>query len=289
MNSVSTATKSCWRRRVQRRASSWVVSMRRMGRGAYSAGLGYCRAKGAHEPVLAETHVMAALTIWARGAHYLGTGRARAAPTRRASGLRCARAGRGGQGWVRRTAIDPTLRPSYFSAMAKLTILTLPEKILRKISLPIERVDEGVRTLAEDMLETMYAAPGVGLAAVQVGVLRRVIVLDTAKGEDEPPRPLVMINPQIIALGSQMRRHEEGCLSIPDVRIEIERPSSVTVAFLDREGERQELTAEGLLATAIQHEIDHLNGKLIIDFLSRLKRDMVVRKFKKQAKAEVTA
>jgi peptide deformylase len=139
------------------------------------------------------------------------------------------------------------------------------------------------------MLETMYAAPGVGLAAVQVGVLRRLVVLDTAKGEDEPPRPLVMINPQILALGSQLRRHEEGCLSIPDVRIEIERPSRVTVGFLDREGRAQELSAEGLLATAIQHEIDHLNGKLIIDFLSRLKRDIIVRKFKKQAKAEATA
>src|SRR5215468_1907770 len=186
-------------------------------------------------------------------------------------------------------AIDPTVLPSYVSAMAKLTIITLPDPILRKTSLPLERIDAGLCTLADDMLETMYAAPGVGLAAVQVGVLRRLVVLDTAKGEDEPSRPLIMINPQIIALGSQMRRHEEGCLSIPDVRIEIERPSSVTVAFLDREGERQELTAEGLLATAIQHEIDHLNGKLIIDFLSRLKRDMIVRKFKKQAKAEVTA
>ena len=173
--------------------------------------------------------------------------------------------------------------------MAKLPILTLPDKTLRKVSLPIERVDEGVRTLAEDMLETMYAAPGVGLAAVQVGVLRRLIVLDTAKGEDEPPQPLVMINPQIVALGSQLRRHEEGCLSIPDVRIEIERPSSVTVEFLDREGKRHELATEGLLATAIQLEIDLLNGKLSIDFLSRLKRDMIVRKFKKQAKAEAPA
>jgi peptide deformylase len=190
---------------------------------------------------------------------------------------------------MKRTAIDPAPHPSYFSAMAKLSILTLPDKTLRKISLPIERVDKGVRTLADDMLETMYEAPGVGLAAVQVGVLRRLIVLDTAKGEDEPPHPLVMINPRILTLGSQLRRHEEGCLSIPDVRIEIERPSSVTVEFLDREGKRQELTAEGLLATAIQHEIDHLNGKLIIDFLSRLKRDMIVRKFKKQAKAEATA
>ena len=168
--------------------------------------------------------------------------------------------------------------------MAKRPIITLPDPILRKASAPVERIDEGVRKLADDMLATMYAAPGVGLAAVQVGVPRRLIVLDTAKGENEPPRPLVMINPQIVALGSEMRRHEEGCLSIPDVRIEIERPSSVTVRFLDREGKAQELTADGLLATAIQHEIDHLNGRLIIDFLSRLKRDIIVRRFKKQAK-----
>ena len=142
--------------------------------------------------------------------------------------------------------------------------------------------------LADDMLETMYAAPGVGLAAVQVGVPRRLVVLDTAKDE-APPRPLVLINPEIVALGSEKRLHEEGCLSIPDVRVEIERPSQVTVRYLDREGKPQELAGEGLLATAIQHEIDHLNGKLIIDFLSRLKRDMIVRKFKKQAKAEATA
>jgi peptide deformylase len=173
---------------------------------------------------------------------------------------------------------------SYFSVMTKLPIITLPDPILRKVSAPIERVDAEVRKLAEDMLETMYKAPGVGLAAVQVGVLRRLIVLDTAKGEDEPPSPLVLINPKIVSLGKEMREHEEGCLSIPGTRIEIERPSSVTVQFLDREGKPQELVAEGLLATAIQHEIDHLNGRLIIDFLSRLKRDIIVRKFKKQAK-----
>jgi peptide deformylase len=184
----------------------------------------------------------------------------------------------------RRTAIDPTGLPSYFSAMAKLAIIKLPDPILRKVSAPVEHIDEQVRKLAGDMLDTMYAAPGVGLAAVQVGVPRRVIVLDTAKGDDEPPRPLVMINPQIVALGKDMREHEEGCLSIPDVRIDIERPSSVTVQFLDREGKPQELVAKGLLATAIQHEIDHLNGRLIIDFLSRLKRDIIVRRFKKLAK-----
>jgi peptide deformylase len=168
--------------------------------------------------------------------------------------------------------------------MAKLAIITLPDPILRKVSAPVERIDETLRKLADDMLQTMYAAPGVGLAAVQVGVARRLIVLDTAKGEAEPPRPLVLFNPEIVALGSELREHEEGCLSIPGVRIDIERPSAATVRFLDREGKRQELVAEGLLATAIQHEIDHLNGRLIIDFLSRLKRDIIVRKFKKQAK-----
>ena len=167
--------------------------------------------------------------------------------------------------------------------MAKRPIITLPDPILRKVSAPVERIDAEVRKLAEDMLETMYAAPGVGLAAVQVGVPRRLFVLDTAKDE-EPPQPLVLINPEIVSLGAEMRLHEEGCLSIPDERVPIERPSKVTVRFLDREGKTQELTAEGLLATAIQHEIDHLNGKLIIDYLSRLKRDMVVRKFKKRAK-----
>ena len=172
--------------------------------------------------------------------------------------------------------------------MAMLPIITLPDPLLRKASAPVERIDEGVRKLADDMLETMYAAPGVGLAAVQVGVPRRLIVLDTAKDE-EPPQPLVLINPEIVSLGSEMRLHEEGCLSIPDVRIEIERPATLTVRYLDRDGKPQELAAEGLLATAIQHEIDHLNGKLIIDFLSRLKRDIIVRKFKKQAKADAPA
>jgi peptide deformylase len=167
--------------------------------------------------------------------------------------------------------------------MAKRRIITLPDPILRKVSAPVERIDAEVRKLAEDMLETMYAAPGVGLAAVQVGVPRRLFVLDTAK-EERPPQPLVLINPEIVSLGAEMRVHEEGCLSIPDERVPIERPSTVTVRFLDREGKTQELAAKGLLATAIQHEIDHLNGKLIIDYLSRLKRDMVVRKFRKRAK-----
>jgi peptide deformylase len=172
--------------------------------------------------------------------------------------------------------------------MAVRRIILLPDPLLRKSSAPIERVDDEVRQLAKDMLETMYAAPGVGLAAVQVAVPRRLIVLDTAKDE-EPPKPLVLINPEIVELGSEMRVHEEGCLSIPDVRIEIGRPGTLTIRYIDLEGKPQELKAEGLLATAIQHEIDHLDGKLIIDFLSRLKRDIIVRRYKKQAKTEATA
>jgi peptide deformylase len=168
--------------------------------------------------------------------------------------------------------------------MAKLPIVTLPDPILRKLSTPVERVDDELRRLADDMLETMYDAPGVGLAAIQVGVPRRLFVLDVAD-DDEKPAPLVLFNPEIVALGSETRLHEEGCLSIPDFRVEIERPASLTLSYIDRDGNPRELDAEGLLATAIQHEINHLDGKLIIDFLSPLKRDMVVRKFKKQAKA----
>jgi peptide deformylase len=168
--------------------------------------------------------------------------------------------------------------------MALLPIITLPDPLLRKMSARVERVDDDLRRLADDMLETMYDAPGVGLAAVQVGIPRRLIVLDTS-GKDEERRPLVLINPEILSLGSEMRAHEEGCLSIPDVRVDIERPGSLRVRYLDRNGKQQELEADGLLATAIQHEVDHLNGRLIIDFLSRLKRDIIVRKFKKQARA----
>lgn len=167
--------------------------------------------------------------------------------------------------------------------MAKLPIVTLPDPILRKLSRPVEQIDDTLRRLADDMLETMYAAPGVGLAAIQVGVPRRLVVLDVAD-DDEEPQPLVLVNPEIVSLGAETRLHEEGCLSIPDVRVEIERPTTLTLRYLDRHGETRELTAEGLLATAIQHEINHLDGKLIIDFLSTLKRDMVVRKFKKQAR-----
>ena len=169
-------------------------------------------------------------------------------------------------------------------AMSLLPIVTLPDPLLRKVSEPVERVDAELLKLADDMLETMYDAPGVGLAAVQVGVPKRLIVLDVADGDDEPT-PLTLINPEILRIeGDATRMHEEGCLSIPDFRIDIERPAKLVVGYIDREGKPQELPAEGLLATAVQHEIDHLNGKLIIDFLSRLKRDIVVRKFKKLAR-----
>jgi peptide deformylase len=171
--------------------------------------------------------------------------------------------------------------------MSTLPIVILPDPILRKESAPIERVDAELLRLADDMLETMYDAPGIGLAAIQVGVPKRLIVLDVSDEEDEP-RPLTLFNPEILKLGDATRVHEEGCLSIPDFRVEIERPASLVLGYIDREGKPQELKAEGLLATAIQHEVDHLNGKLIIDFLSRLKRDMVVKKFKKAARGEAS-
>lgn len=169
--------------------------------------------------------------------------------------------------------------------MAKLDIVTLPDPILRQVSQRIEHVDAATRKLIDDMLETMYDAPGVGLAAVQVGIPRRLLVVDIADPDKDTPQPLALINPEIVRLGQELHVHDEGCLSIPDVRVEIERPSSLTVRFVDRDGKQQEIEAAGLLATAIQHEMNHLDGKLIIDFLSRLKRDMVVRRFKKLARA----
>ncbi len=167
--------------------------------------------------------------------------------------------------------------------MSLLPIVKLPDPILRTVSAPVERFDQDLRRLIDDMLETMYDAPGVGLAGVQVGVARRLLVIDTSD-DDEEQRPLALINPTILWKSDEMRVHEEGCLSIPDVRIEIERPARVRVAYFDRDGKPQEMEADGLLATAVQHEIDHLDGRLIIDSLSRLKRDMIVRRFRKQAR-----
>ncbi|MGI9425333.1 MAG: peptide deformylase [Hyphomicrobiaceae bacterium] len=169
--------------------------------------------------------------------------------------------------------------------MSRLDIITLPDPCLRQKSAAVERVDDELRQLFDDMLETMYEAPGIGLAGVQVAVPKRVLVLDITDGESEERNPICMANPEIVAQGNEKRVYEEGCLSIPDIRVEIERPSSVTVRYIDRDGTQRELSAEGLLATAVQHEIDHLDGKLIIDYMSSLKRDMVIRKFKKLARA----
>jgi len=162
-------------------------------------------------------------------------------------------------------------------------LIILPDPVLRQVSNPVERVDDAVRKLASDMLDTMYDAPGIGLVAIQVGEPLRLLVIDLAK-EGEEPAPHVFINPEIVATSDARSVYEEGCLSIPDYYAEVERPASVRVKYLDRDGKLQEIEAEGLMATCLQHEIDHLNGVLFIDHISKLKRDMVVKKFKKLAK-----
>ena len=167
-------------------------------------------------------------------------------------------------------------------------IIYLPDPILRQKSVAVERVDSELESFIQDMIETMYDAPGIGLAAVQVGVPRRLLVIDVA-GKDEPRNPQVFINPELVATGEDTNVYEEGCLSIPDYYADVERPESVTVRHLDRTGKEQVTEANGLLATCLQHEMDHLNGVLFIDHISKLKRDMVVRKFTKLAKQRVTA
>ena len=172
--------------------------------------------------------------------------------------------------------------------MSKLDIITLPDRKLRMTSDPVERVDDDLRKFMDSMLEAMYEAPGIGLAAIQVGVPRRVITVDVAtreSEEEEPkPNPLFLVNPQILWRSDDFAIAEEGCLSIPEYFAEVERPAQVRVAYLDRDGKPQEIEAEGILAVCLQHEIDHLDGKLFIDYLSKLKRDMVIKKFTKQAK-----
>ena len=184
---------------------------------------------------------------------------------------------------TRSVGIDVAAAPSYVTAMAKRPIILLPDPVLRQVAEPIATVDGDVLALADDMLATMYAAPGVGLAAPQVGISRRLIVLDVSEKDDEKT-PYVMINPKIVKRGDTLNIHEEGCLSIPDVRVDIERPAEVVVSYLDRYGKPQETKADALFATCIQHELDHLDGKLLIDHMSRLKRDMVLRRFKKLAR-----
>jgi peptide deformylase len=164
-------------------------------------------------------------------------------------------------------------------------LIILPDPLLRQASKPIEQIDTEIQRLADDMLETMYDAPGIGLAAIQIGVPRRMLVIDVAR-EGEEKTPLVFINPEIVASSDERSVYEEGCLSIPDYYAEVERPARVTVKHLDRNGKEQLTEADGLLATCVQHEIDHLNGVLFIDYISRLKREMVIKKFTKAAKAK---
>jgi len=167
--------------------------------------------------------------------------------------------------------------------MALRPIITLPDPKLRLVSRKIERVDDSLRRLMDDMIETMHEAPGVGLAAIQVGEPIRLLVVDVAK-KDEPPDPQVFVNPEIVWASEERATYEEGCLSIPEYYAEVERPASVRALALDRDGKLREIIAEGLLATVLQHEIDHLDGVLFIDHISKLKRDRVIKKFQKAAK-----
>jgi len=167
--------------------------------------------------------------------------------------------------------------------MALREILTEPNEILRKKSLNVEKVDKDLQNLMDDMLETMYAAPGIGLAAIQIGIPKRVIVLDLAS-KDEPKNPMHFINPEIIDKSNNNLTYEEGCLSVPGQFAEIDRPDKCHLKYLDYYGQPKEIKAEGMLATCIQHEIDHLEGILFIDYLSKLKKSMIIKKLSKQKK-----
>jgi peptide deformylase len=169
------------------------------------------------------------------------------------------------------------------SRMSLLHIITLPDPKLRLVSKPIERVDDPLIRLIDDMIETMHKAPGIGLAAIQVAEPIRLLVVDIAK-ENEPRAPHVFVNPEILWRSDERSTYEEGCLSIPEYYADVERPASVRVRALDRDGKEREVVAEGLLATVLQHEIDHLDGVLFIDYISKLKRDRVIKKFQKAVK-----
>jgi peptide deformylase len=179
--------------------------------------------------------------------------------------------------------IDRFRTTAYIAAMARRDILIIPDKRLRQVSEPIKKIDAGIRKLVEDMFETMYDAPGIGLAAIQVGTPKRVVTMDLAK-KDDPKQPQVFVNPEILWSSEEKATYEEGCLSIPEFYGDVERPAQVKVKYLDLEGAPHEIEANGLFATCLQHEIDHLNGVLFIDHLSKLKRDRVVKKFAKAAK-----
>ena len=168
--------------------------------------------------------------------------------------------------------------------MAIREILVVPDPVLKLVSQPVEKVDDDLRALMDDMLETMYDAPGIGLAAIQIGVPKRVIVMDIA-GPDDPKAPRYYVNPEIVCSSEETAPYEEGCLSIPDIYDEVERPARVKLKYLNYQGEEVVEDAEGLFAVCIQHEMDHLEGVLFIDHLSRLKRERAVAKVKKQSRA----
>ena len=172
--------------------------------------------------------------------------------------------------------------------MALLPILVAPDPRLKKTSAPVKQVDTGVRKLMDDMLETMYQAPGIGLAAPQVGVLKRVIVLDIAR-EGEEPQPLRLANPEVVWVSDEDVTYNEGCLSVPEHYADVARPGACRVRYLDYDNREQEIAAEGLLATCLQHEIDHLDGVLFIDHLTSLKRNIILRKLLKAKKAAADA
>ena len=169
--------------------------------------------------------------------------------------------------------------------MAILPIITAPDARLKQVAAPVEKVDAAVRKLMDDMLETMYAAPGIGLAAPQVGVLKRVIVLDIAR-DDEEPRPLRMANPEVVWVSDDDAVYNEGCLSLPEHYADVARPAKCQVRYLDEQNEIRLLEADGLLATCVQHEIDHLEGVLFVDHLTALKRNIILRKLLKAKKSE---
>jgi len=167
--------------------------------------------------------------------------------------------------------------------MAVREIIKLPDKRLRLVSEPVKRIDAGIRALVNDLFDTMYKAPGIGLAAIQIGMAKRVVTMDLSKKEGDH-KPQVFINPELIWKSEKKVTREEGCLSIPEYYEEVERPAQVKVKYLDLDGKTHEIEADGLLATCLQHEIDHTNGVLFIDYLSKLKRDRVTKKFTKAAK-----
>ncbi len=168
--------------------------------------------------------------------------------------------------------------------MSVRNIIIEPDPILRKKSAELENVDDNTRKLLDDMLKTMYNAPGIGLAAVQIGILKRLIVIDLSKKE-EKKNPIFLINPEIKFKSKKTSFYEEGCLSLPGYFAEIERPAECMIEYIDYYGKKKELKADGLLSTCIQHEIDHLNGVLFVDYLSKLKRDMIIKKLIKQKKS----